>query len=121
MRLKVMETVIMNHQRITRGNLVPFRPRLCIYRSAKHIYAQVIDDVRGITLCAASSLSLQKSLSANTEMTRKVCIADQVGREIAEKAKEKGITKVFFDRNGYKYHGRVKQLAESARREGLDF
>nr|WP_246604584.1 50S ribosomal protein L18 [Chloracidobacterium aggregatum] len=110
----------MNHQK-TRKNRLPSRLRLCVYRSAKHIYAQIIDDVKGITLCAASSLNLQKELRTDAEMTRKVHIADQVGRQIAEKAKEKGVTKVFFDRNGYKYHGRVKQLAESARREGLIF
>ncbi len=110
----------MNHQK-TRKNPMSSRLRLCIYRSAKHIYAQIIDDVKGITLCSASSLNLQNELRADTEMTRKVHMAAQVGRRIAEKAKEKGVTKVFFDRNGYKYHGRVKQLAESARQEGLIF
>jgi len=99
------------------------RLRLCVYRSAKHIYAQIIDDVKGITVCSASSLKLNSGerLKAETELTRKVYVASQVGKEIAEKAKKRGITKVFFDRNGYKYHGRVKELANSARKEGLDF
>lgn len=84
----------MNHKR-TRKNLLPSRLRLCVHRSAKHIYAQIIDDIKGITLCAASSLNLQEGTRADAGMTRKVYIADQVGRQIAEKAKEKGVTKVF--------------------------
>ncbi|MGQ9897579.1 MAG: 50S ribosomal protein L18 [Acidobacteriota bacterium] len=97
------------------------RLRLCVYRSTKHIQAQIIDDVRGFTICSASSMKLDKTLHVESGLTRKVYIAGEVGREIAEKAISKGITKVFFDRNGYKYHGRVKQLAEAARQRGLDF
>ena len=111
----------MGHQRRKIKGSVDTRLRLCVYRSAKHIYAQIIDDVRGITLCSASSLKLQEYTSDETKLTRKVYLASKVGKEIAEEAKRRGITKVFFDRNGYKYHGRVKQLAESARRGGLDF
>lgn len=91
---RTMGTVSMNHKR-TRKNLLPSRLRLCVHRSAKHIYAQIIDDIKGITLCAASSLNLQEGTRADAGMTRKVYIADQVGRQIAEKAKEKGVTKVF--------------------------
>jgi LSU ribosomal protein L18P len=97
------------------------RLRLCVYRSSKHIYAQIIDDSKGITLCSASSLGIRKELPPETNLTRKVYIASEVGREIAKRAKERGIKDVFFDRNGYKYHGRVKQLAESARQGGLNF
>jgi len=94
------------------------RPRLNVFRSLKHIYAQVIDDDRGITLVAASSLSPElrgKVNGGNIEG------AAAVGRLIAEKAKAKGINKVVFDRAGYLYHGRVKALADAARENGLEF
>jgi large subunit ribosomal protein L18 len=96
------------------------RPRLCVYRSLKHIYAQVIDDERGETLVAASTLSPEirdqlKSVSG------KVAAAKLVGQLVGKKALEKGIQKVVFDRNGYLYHGRVQALAEGAREAGLDF
>lgn len=94
------------------------RPRLNVFRSLKHIYAQVIDDDRGITLVAASSLSPElrgKVNGGNIEG------AAAVGRLIAEKAKAKGISKVVFDRAGYLYHGRVKALADAARENGLEF
>ncbi len=110
----------MGYRRKIKGSFAT-RLRLCVYRSAKHIYAQIIDDEKGITVCSASSLKLQGDTSNETDLTRKVYLASKVGKEIAQEAKKRGITKVFFDRNGYKYHGRVKQLAESARREGLDF
>ncbi|RIH84144.1 50S ribosomal protein L18 [Meiothermus luteus] len=90
------------------------RPRLSVYRSLQHIYAQIIDDSQGRTLAAASSLSLK--LSGN-----KTEVAKKVGLAIAEAAKAKGITKVVFDRGAYKYHGRVKALAEGAREGGLEF
>ncbi len=98
----------------------PERPRLSVYRSLKHIYAQIIDDTKGHTLVAMSSLSKEirdeiKNSKTKTEVSR------IVGLALAKKALEKGITKVVFDRNGYKYHGRVKALAEAAREGGLIF
>jgi len=90
------------------------RPRLSVFRSNKQIYAQVIDDVAGITLAAASSLKI-------TEQTPKKEIASKVGELIAQKSKEAGIETVVFDRNGYLYHGRVKELADAARKGGLKF
>ncbi|HZT39058.1 MAG TPA: 50S ribosomal protein L18 [Bryobacteraceae bacterium] len=93
------------------------RPRLSVFRSLKHISAQVIDDRAGRTLAAASS-SEKRSKIANGG---NVAGAKEVGKLIAERAKEKGITKVVFDRGGYKYHGRVKALADAAREAGLEF
>jgi large subunit ribosomal protein L18 len=92
------------------------RPRLSVYRSNKGIYAQIIDDVKGITIVSTSSLSKDFAASGN-----KVEQSRAVGLAIAEKAKAAGVTKVVFDRNGYLYHGRVKSLAEGAREGGLDF
>ena len=94
----------------------PERPRLNVFRSAKHIYAQIIDDVAGVTLAAASSLD--KSISGNGGNKE---AAKAVGKLIAEKAAEKNIAKVVFDRGGNIYHGRVKELAEGAREGGLNF
>ncbi|MDA8352749.1 MAG: 50S ribosomal protein L18 [Firmicutes bacterium] len=97
----------------------PERPRLNVFRSSKNIYAQVIDDLQGHTLASASTLDPQLKESGiyggNVEAARKV------GELIAERAKEKGIEKVVFDRGGYVYHGRIKALAEGAREGGLDF
>uniref|UniRef100_A0A7V3YK56 Large ribosomal subunit protein uL18 n=1 Tax=Candidatus Caldatribacterium californiense TaxID=1454726 RepID=A0A7V3YK56_9BACT len=93
------------------------RPRLSVFRSLKHIYAQIINDEEGRTLVAASSLSPEIRGMQGT----KTDIARAVGRLVAQKALEKGITKVVFDRGGYKYHGRVKALAEGAREAGLLF
>lgn len=95
----------------------PDCPRLAVFRSAKHIYAQVIDDVAGHTLAAASTLdaSLKENYGGNKEA------AAAVGKIIAEKALEKGIKQVVFDRGGMIYHGRVKALADSAREAGLEF
>ncbi len=90
------------------------RPRLVVFRSASHIYAQIIDDKVGKTLAAASSMEV-KSKAAKSDLST------QVGTAIAEKAKTKGVTKVVFDRGGYCYHGRVKALAEAARAAGLEF
>ena len=89
------------------------RPRMSVFRSNKAIYVQVIDDLSGTTLAAASS----RGISEGT----KVEIAAKVGEEIAKKAVEKGIAEVVFDRNGYLYHGRVKSLADAARKGGLKF
>ena len=92
------------------------RPRLNVYRSTNNIYAQLIDDVKGVTLCAASSLDKDfEGNGGNKEAARKV------GAAIAKIAAEKGITEVVFDRGGYIYHGRVKELAEGAREGGLKF
>lgn len=92
------------------------RPRLTVFRSNKQIYAQVVDDVTGGTLASATSLVLEKVAEANKSQR-----AEQVGEAIAAACKEKGITQVVFDRNGYIYHGRVKSLAEGARKGGLQF
>src|SRR5690348_1556211 len=90
------------------------RPRLNVFRSLQHIYAQVIDDTTGTTLAAASTLGVEAS---GTKSDR----ARTVGKAIAERAKEKGVTAVVFDRGGYKYHGRIKALADAAREAGLEF
>jgi large subunit ribosomal protein L18 len=94
------------------------RPRLAVYRSVAHIYAQVIDDTKGVTLAAASSL--EKGLET-TKSGGNVAAAKEIGKRVAERAKEKGIGKVVFDRGGYLYHGRVKALADAAREAGLEF
>jgi large subunit ribosomal protein L18 len=95
------------------------RPRLSVFRSAKHIYAQVIDDVTGVTLAHASTLS--KDLKGTLDEDNKVDAAKKVGALIAKICKSKKIDKVVFDRNGYLYHGRVSALAQAAREAGLDF
>ena len=95
----------------------PQRPRLAVFRSLNHIYAQVIDDGQGLTLCAASSVEK----SAGVERGGNIDAAKAVGKLIAERAKEKGIERVVFDRGGYLYHGRVKSLADAAREAGLQF
>lgn len=97
----------------------PERPRLSVFRSLEHIYGQVIDDVHGRTLAAASSLEL--SARAGNGESGKATEAARVGKLLGERAKEKGITQVVFDRGGYLYHGRVKALAEGAREAGLQF
>ncbi len=95
------------------------RPRLAVYRSQSHIYAQVINDDAGKTLCAASSLD--KELRSKFKRGANVASAKEVGLLIANRAKEKGITAVVFDRGGFQYHGRVKALADAAREGGLKF
>lgn len=95
------------------------RPRLCVFRSSKHIYAQVIDDVSGQTLVAASTLD--EALKGKLAYTGNKAAAREVGKLIGEKAIKKGIKTVVFDRGGYLYHGRVKELAEGAREAGLEF
>jgi large subunit ribosomal protein L18 len=98
------------------------RPRLNIYRSVGHIYAQVIDDSKGATVVWASSLELGKAADGKTHVSGgNVAAAKQVGKSIAERAKQSGIHKVVFDRGGYLYHGRIKALAEAARAAGLEF
>ena len=94
------------------------RPRLNVYRSVSHIYTQLIDDANGVTIASASTVGKkgeEKKSGGNIEAAR------EVGRIIAERAKEKGIKKVVFDRGGYLYHGRVKAIADAAREAGLEF
>ena len=105
------------HKRIRKAlRGTPERPRLAVYRSLAHIYAQVIDDRSGKTLAAASSN--EKNASANGG---NIAGAKEIGKLVAERAKAKGISRVVFDRGGYLYHGRVKALADSARAAGLQF
>jgi len=97
----------------------PERPRLCVYRSARHIYAQVIDDTRSHTLVEASTLDAQvRAAAADKDKTAQAAL---VGETLAQRALDAGIEQVVFDRGGYKYHGRVKSLAEAARKGGLKF
>ena len=94
------------------------RPRLNVYRSLNHIYTQLIDDEKGVTIASASSVTAkgeEKKSGGN------IAAATSVGRLIAERAKEKGVTKIVFDRGGYLYHGRIKALADAAREAGLEF
>ena len=95
------------------------RPRLTVFRSTAHIYAQVIDDTKGVTLVAASST--EKSDIAKWGAGGNLAAAKAIGKRVAERAKENGINKVVFDRGGYIYHGRVKALADAAREAGLQF
>jgi len=105
------------HKRV-RGKITgtPERPRLNVFRSEKHIYAQIIDDTQGVTLCTASSLEKDFEGSGSNKEA-----AGKVGKQIADRALKKGIENVVFDRGGYLYHGRVKELAEAAREGGLKF
>jgi large subunit ribosomal protein L18 len=108
------------HARVrTRVSGTPERPRLCVYRSLGHIYAQIIDDRSGRTLVSASSLD--KETKKNLKGGGNIASAKAIGKNIAERAKAAGVLKVVFDRGGYKYHGRVKALADAAREAGLQF
>ncbi len=95
------------------------RPRLAVFRSLQHIYAQVIDDTRGVTLASASTLdaSVREQMAGKTKSAE----AQLVGELVAKRAKENGVEQVVFDRGGYQYHGRVKALADAARAAGLTF
>jgi large subunit ribosomal protein L18 len=107
------------HERIRKtvsGTAV--RPRLSVYRSLDHIYAQIIDDSKGITIVAASSLD---AAFKNAKQKGNIAMAKEIGGLVARKAVEMGITKVVLDRSGYLYHGRVKALADAAREAGLEF
>jgi len=95
------------------------RPRLALFRSLNHIYAQVIDDIQGVTLAAASSMDSEVREGKDSQSKGKV--STMVGGLLARRAKERGISKVVFDTGGYKYHGRVKAFAEAAREAGLEF
>ena len=108
------------HTRVrTKVEGIASRPRLCVFRSLNHIYAQVIDDSRGHTLTSASTLDPE--IKGQLDGRAKTAQAELVGSLIAKRAQAKGINQVVFDRGGYKYHGRVKALAEAARQTGLKF
>lgn len=114
------EVRIRKHERVRKKiHGTSERPRLCVFRSLKHIYAQIIDDTKGVTLVAASTLD--EALKGKLPSTGNKEAAREVGKLIGKKALEKGIKKVVFDRGGYLYHGRVKELAEGAREAGLEF
>lgn len=114
------ELRLRRHNRLRkRVNGTSERPRLNVFRSNAHIYAQVIDDVEGRTLVAASTN--EKAWAEGDDSKTKTEQAALVGRLVAERALEAGVTKVVFDRGGYKYHGRVKALADAAREAGLNF
>ncbi len=107
------------HDRIRKKVMgTPERPRLNVYRSLNHIYVQVIDDLKGVTLVSANSAEGKKEVRTSGG---NLASAKNVGKVVAERAKAKGITKVVFDRGGYIYHGRVKALADAAREAGLQF
>jgi len=97
----------------------PERPRLSVFRSARHVYAQIIDDRAGSTVAAASSLD--SAFKEQSKFENKVAAANYVGKLVAQRALEKGIKQVVFDRNGFLYHGRIKALSDGAREAGLDF
>jgi len=108
------------HERVrTRIQGTTERPRLCVYRSLDHIYAQVIDDRTGKTLVSASSTDAETK--KNLKGGGNIAAAKVIGKAVAERAKAAGVSKVVFDRGGYKYHGRVKALADAAREAGLQF
>jgi large subunit ribosomal protein L18 len=112
------ETRLRIHQRIRQKlDGTAERPRLAVFRSIKHIYAQVIDDRQGRTVAAASSLEKGAKAASGGNLAG----AKQVGKLVAERAREKGLKQVVFDRGGYLYHGRVKALADAAREAGLEF
>ena len=116
----VTEARIRRHKRIRKEvSGTTERPRLSVYRSLNHMYAQIIDDSQGSTLVAASTLD--KDLSGEKGHKGNMGMAKKVGELIAKRALEKGLKKVVFDRGGYLYHGRVKALAEGAREAGLEF
>jgi len=95
------------------------KPRLAVFKSEKHIYAQIIDDKNGVTITSASTVD--KDLKKDLEKTWNKNAAEKVGELLAKRALEKGISNVVFDRGGFKYHGRIKSLADSARKAGLKF
>ena len=111
---------VMRHARVRRKiGGTSERPRLSVYRSLNHVYAQVIDDSQGVTIASASSL--ESVVKTRQDGKNKTDVAEVVGGLLSERAKERGISQVVFDRGGYKYHGRVKALADAARKGGLVF
>ncbi len=120
MKLSRKQSVARRHRRIRKKvNGTPERPRLSVFRSHKHIYAQVIDDVAQNTFAAASTLDSELKSDLKSTSTREASSA--VGKLVAQRALAKGVTKVVFDRGGNLYHGRIQSLAEAAREAGLDF
>lgn len=121
MRVKTKEDIRSRIQARIRKKIsgTPDRPRLAVFRSQSHIYAQVIDDEAGRTICAASSLD--EELRAKTKRGSNVSAAKAVGQLVASRAREKGVSAVVFDRGGFQYHGRLKALADAAREAGLKF
>ena len=120
MAINVRQARHSRHTRVrTRVKGTAERPRLCVFRSLEHIYAQVIDDLQGHTMVSASTVDpeIKEALSGK----KRTAQAELVGSLVAKRASDAGVTKVVFDRGGYKYHGRVKTLAEAARRGGLKF
>src|SRR5688572_18320421 len=119
-RLASNEVRLRIHQRIRKKLAgTQARPRLCVFRSNKHIYAQIVDDAKGSTLTAASSLDAEAKKEIKSGSN--IAAAKAVGKIVAKRAIEKGIENVLFDRGGYIYHGRVKALADAAREAGLKF
>jgi large subunit ribosomal protein L18 len=111
---------IRRHTRVRKNvNGTPERPRLAVFRSLSHIYVQVIDDVERKTIAAASDV--EAGVQAKVKGKKKEEVAALIGTLVAERAKEKGVSKVVFDRGGFVFHGRVKALADAARESGLDF
>jgi large subunit ribosomal protein L18 len=118
--LKKQEKKIRRHKKVrARVSGTMNVPRLCVFRSNQHIYAQAIDDEKGVTIIAAHEKEIKKTDAGDRK--GKTALAYGIGKLIAEKALEKKIKKIVFDRGGYKYHGRVKALAEGAREGGLEF
>jgi large subunit ribosomal protein L18 len=117
MALSIRNTALQRAQRVRRRlkKVANLRPRLSVHRSSKHIYAQVIDDARGVTLAHASTLEEKSEKGADK------AAAARVGELVAKRALDKGVKDVVFDRGGYLYHGRVKALADAAREAGLNF
>ncbi len=111
----------LQRKRRVRGSIfgTPERPRLTVYRSLKNISVQIIDDIAGKTLCSATTLA--EDVAAGVKYGGNKAAAEHVGRLLAERARMQGIRKVAFDRNGLRYHGRIKALADSARKAGLEF
>jgi large subunit ribosomal protein L18 len=119
-RINRNEQRLKRHRRVRKNVFgTPECPRLCVFKSLSETYAQLIDDEAGCTLAAASTID--RDLRAKVEGLKKTEAAGKVGQLLAERAKEKGVQKVVFDRGGYKYIGRVKALADAAREAGLDF
>jgi len=120
MKLTRKESVRRRHRRVRRQvNGSTERPRLCVFRSHEHIYAQVIDDIQQHTIVAASTLEPDLKSELKSGSTKDA--ASQIGKLVAQRALEKGISRVVFDRGGNLYHGRVQALADAAREAGLDF
>jgi large subunit ribosomal protein L18 len=119
-RLASNEVRLRIHRRIRKTLAgTPIRPRLCVFRSNKHIYAQIVDDAKGTTLTAASSVEAEAKKEVRNGSN--IAAAKTVGRIVAKRAIEKGVQAVLFDRGGYIYHGRIKALADAAREAGLRF